>query len=549
MIRQGGTLYHIDEFCDVCTQMAYVAEYKQEDIMELTRRSFLATTGITAAGISTCLAQNTAAAFAEENPQAEPAHNPIAVEEVDILVAGSGTAGTCAALRAAELGAHVLCIEKNPVLMGTSMFAEGFAGVGSKTQAEMGIQIDPAMVVADAMNYHHCAANGPVIRAMVYNSGETIDWITEKGIAWAAVAALGQSYQTWHLPLGEMGPTHVLDVLEVLQAAAVEAGAEFRTDTPMTGLVVENNKVCGVYANTADGEIQINAKAVILATGGWANNKEMFERLTSKPYDNFIVWGMTGRDGDGITYAVEQAGAALHHPEAVMWHTGALKDTNAFSDIPNYTLLMQPTLHVNENAQRYFNEAFTSDFTACGNALASQGANYVIIDDAYINHIETVGPWMPMPNLGAFPGQPFACREGIESASGLVKADTIEELAQKLGLDADALAKTVDAYNSYCETGVDLEYGKPADMLLPVATAPFYGGKVTPTLFTTVGGLKVNEMMQVVNEAGMAIEGLYAVGGDANGMYGSNYDVDVMSGGQQGWCATSGRLAAQYALA
>lgn len=83
---------------------------------------------------------------------------------------------------------------------------------------------------------------------------------------------------------------------------------------------------------------------------------------------------------------------------------------------------------------------------------------------------------------------------------------------------------------------------------LPISTPPYYGGKVTPTLFTTVGGLKVNTDMQVVNEEGQAIEGLYAAGGDANGMYGANYDVDVMSGGQQGWCATSGRLAAEHAL-
>ena len=288
---------------------------------------------------------------------------------------------------------------------------------------------------------------------------------------------------------------------------------------------------------------------MILATGGWANNREMFEAYTGKDFDRFVVWGVEGRDGDGITCAVEQAGAATHHPEAVMWHTGALEGTMAFSDIPNYTLLMQPTLHVNENAKRYFNEAFTSDFTCCGNALSSQGANYVIVDDAYIEHIETVGPWMPMPNLGAFAGEPFACREGIESAEGLAKAGTIAELAEELGLDAEALERTVAAYNGCCEAGVDEEYGKDASMLLPVSTPPFYGGRVTPTLFTTVGGLRVNERMQVVDADGAAIEGLYAVGGDANGMYGANYDVDVMSGGQQGWCATSGRLAAEDAVA
>lgn len=283
----------------------------------------------------------------------------------------------------AEKGAKVVCLEKNSGLMGTSAFAEGFAGVNSKFQAEQGVSIDAAALVADAVNYHHCGCLAPVVREMVYSSGATIDWLEEDGVSFAAVAALGNSYPTWH--------------------------------------------------------------------------------------------------------------------------TGALDGTDAFSDIPNYTLLMQPTLHVNENARRYFNEAFTSDFTSCGNALSSQGENYVIVDDAYIDHIEKDGPWMPMPNLGAFAGQPFECREGIEGAKGLVKADTIEELAEKLGLDAAALSDTIEKYNGYCEAGVDEEYGKPANMLLPVSTPPYYGGKVTPTLFTTVGGLKVNPQMQVVNEAGAAI--------------------------------------------
>lgn len=522
--------------------------------MNLTRRNFLegsALAGITAAvGLAGCSSGTQKEAPSEKQAENTPStHNPVKTEDFDIVVVGSGTAGTCAALRASEKGASVLCLEKNSGLMGTSAFAEGFAGVNSKFQADQGIQIDPISVISDTMNYHHCACLAPVVREMVYNSGETMNWFEENGVTFAAVAALGNSYPTWHLPADEKGmTTHVSTVLGILQPAAEAIGVEFRTEEPMTGLVVENETVKGVYAQGKDGEIQINAKAVILATGGWANNSEMFEKLTAKSYDSVRVWGLEGRDGDGINFAVNEAGAATHHPEAIMWHTGALDGTDAFSDIPNFTLLMQPTLHVNENAQRYFNEAFTSDFTSCGNALSSQGSNYVIIDDAYIDHIETVGPWMPMPNLGAFAGQPFECRDGIESAKGLVKADTIEELAEKLGLDKEALAKTVDNYNKYCENGVDEEYGKSADMLLPVSKAPFYGGKVTPTLFTTVGGLKVNSQMQVVNEAGEPIGGLYAAGGDANGMYGANYDVDVMSGGQQGWCATSGRLAAEHAV-
>lgn len=477
-------------------------------------------------------------------------HNPVSTESIDVLVVGSGTAGTCAALRAAELGASVLCIEKRDVLMGTSAVAEGFAAVGSKVQKELGLDMDPGQVVSDILRYHHGACNGSVVATMINSSGASVDWLGEHGIEFGKVTGLGDSYPTWHIPSDKEGKmTNVGYVLGVLQDDAQKLGVEFRTDAPMSGLVVENGKVMGVYAQTPDGEVQINAKAVILATGGWASNPTMFENLTGIPYDNVCVWGFDGRDGDGITIAMDEAGAVTHHPDGVMWTCGAFDDTTAFNDFPNFIMAMQPSLHINENAQRYFNEGLTSDMTCCGNAMISQAGNYIIVDTDYIDHIETKGPWKGMPNLGAFAGEPYECREGIEAATGLVRTDTIEDMANQLGLDATALQATIDRYNSFCEKGVDEDFGKSADMLLPVKNPPFFGGKIRPALFTTVGGLKINANMQAVRVDGTAIEGLYAVGGDANGMYGSNYDVDVTSGGQQGWCLTSGRLAAESIMA
>ncbi len=479
-----------------------------------------------------------------------PAHNPATTETADVVVVGSGTAGTVAALRAAQLGKKVVCLESNSILGGTSVFAEGFCGINSAEQKNLGIVIDEQAVVADTLDYHHSACNGPTVRTFVYNCGDTIDWLSDLGTTWAAVASLGESYQVWHLPAGEEGgPTSVGNVLKVLQAEAERLGVDFRTSTAMTGLAAEDGKVTGVYTGKGSSENLINAKAVILATGGYANNGKMFEQFTGIPYDSVRVWGMEGRNGDGIQFAVDEVDAATHCPAAVMFHTGALDGTDAFSDIANFVLTMQPTLRVNNDAERYFNEAVTSDFTACGNALTGSAGNFVIFDDAYIEHIEANGPWMPMPNLGAFAGVPFACREGLLSCSGIVQGNTLAEVAQGLGLDAEALEATVATYNGYCETGVDEEYGKPANMLLSVAKAPFYGARITPTLFTTVGGLRVNKNMQVMNNAGKPIEGLFAAGGDANGLYGYNYDVDVCSGSQQGWAATSGKLAAEFVAA
>ncbi len=524
--------------------------------MDISRRTFLTGSLVAGAGIVGGLAgcapaaqQSDAASTGGEDAKSIE-HSPSSTESFDVVVVGSGTAGTCAALRAAQEGLSVACLEKNSSLGGTSVFAEGLCGIGSSYQAEQGIAVDKAAVLADTMSYHHYACLGPVVRAFVDNCGATIDWLQEQGVAWASVVALGDSYPVWHLPADETGaPAHMQTVLEILQRKAEEAGVQFRTSEAMTDLAVSDGAVKGVYTGSGSDEALLEAKAVILASGGYANNAELFERFTGRPYDSVHVWGMTGRDGDGIAFAASSANADTHIPSTVMYHTGRIDGTDAFSDVPNFVLTMQPTLRVNAAANRYFNEAATSDFSATGNVLTTNTGNYVIFDDAYLDHIEQNGPFCPMPNLGAFVGQPFACREEIESCEGVMRADTVEELAGQLGLDASALAATVERYNGFCAHGVDEDFGKPAEQLLAVSVAPFYGAKITPTLFTTVGGLRVNEHMQVIDVEGAPIAGLYAAGGDAGGLYGANYDVDVCSGSQQGWAATSGRLAAEHLAA
>lgn len=524
--------------------------------MAVTRRGFIgmaagagALAAASLAGCSPATTKEASKSNADSESIAQVEHNPARTESFDVVVVGSGTAGTCAALHAAELGASVVCLEKNTALGGTSTFAEGLCGINTEYQKSQGIEIDATQVLRDTMDYHHYACLGPVVRKFVDTCGSVVDWIEGEGVEYSSVAALGESYQVWHLPADETGaPTHMDSVLSVLQESAANQGVDFRMDCPMMGLVATDGTVTGVYAEQDGEEIQIDAKAVILATGGYASNAEMFERFTGRPYDSVRVWGLEGRDGDGIAFATA-IGADTHLPSAVMYHTGSVEGTDAFSDIPNFVLTMQPTMRVNEKAERYFDESVTSNFSATGNVLTTQAENYVIFDDSYIDYIEQNGPFCPMPNLGAFVGQPYECREGIVSCSGVKSSDTIEGLAEELGLDADVLAATVERYNGFCESGVDEDYGKPAAQLLALTKPPYYGAKITPTLFTTVGGLRVDETMQVVTLAGDPISGLFAAGGDAGGLYGANYDVDVCSGSQQGWAATSGYLAAESALA
>ena len=523
----------------------------------ISRRGFLTGTAFVGAGLAAGLAgcSSGGQSGSDGGPSGsagatQESHDPVSTEQFDIVVVGSGTAGTCATLRAVEAGASVVCLEKNSNLSGSSQYAEGLAGVGSREQAARGISLDPVQVMESVMEYQHYSCSGPVVKAFVHESGATMDWLADNGVAWYDVKALGDSYTTWHIPADpETGEKIVIGpMIASLQERAKGMGAEFRTECPMTALVVEDGAVVGVYADRDGEEILVRADAVILASGGYANNAELFEEFTGVSYDRVYAYGDEGRDGDGIDGA-RKIGAATHKPGCVMFHSGKLEGTGSFSELPNYIVCKQPTVRVNAGGERYFNEQVSmTDFSACGNVLTTNAQNFAVFDDDFITHIEVEGPWLGLLALDAEAGVPFECREGIEEFEYIFKADTIADLAEKLGVNAGALEATIERYNGFCESGVDEDFGLPAEYLFPVKTAPFYGAKVYPTLFTTVGGLAVNESMQVLDADGYAIDRLYAAGGDAGSLYGASYDVGVCSGSQQGWAATSGRLGVEHAL-
>ena len=515
---------------------------------DITRRNFVAGgaaagAALAAAGVAGTTAAPARFARADEAKQ----HAPISTEEFDVVVVGSGTAGTCATLRAAQDGAKVVCLEKNDVFGGASRFAEGLAGVGSKVQAELGIDLNKTEIMDAVMDYQHYSCSGPVVRKFLDESGPTIDWLTDAGIAWLDVKVLGRSYQTWHIPANPTTGEKIVcgGIIDQLVEVAQGLGADMRLGWAMTDLIVEDGKVVGVYADGPDGEVEFRVKGVILAGGGYANNGELFEKFTGVDYDKVYVYGPAGRDGEGIASALA-IGGSTHKPGCVMFHSGKLEDTTSFSDLPNFIVCKQPTVRVNAGGTRYFNEQVSmTDFSACGNVLTTNAQNFAVFDDDFITHIEEEGPWLGLLALNAEAGVPFECREEIEAFAPIKKADTIEELAEALGIDAAQLAATVERYNGFVEAGVDEDFGLPEQYLFPVKTPPFYGALIMPTLFTTVGGLAVDERMRVLDTDGYAIEGLYATGGDAGSFYGASYDVGVCAGSQQGWAAMSGRLAAE----
>jgi len=529
----------------------------------LNRRDFLknaaiGTVGVASAGtLNGCAANRVTTDNNKATKQAKITHNPVRTETCDLVVVGSGTAGMCATVRAAELGASVIQLEKLPIFGGTSLAAEGIGGINSFMHKRDGIKIDVNEAVMRMEEYHHWGADAPCLQRFLSESGKTIDWLHNNcGVKFfRATVVSATSYPSWHLGATEKGDKflHVGNsVLKPLNEYGKKLGVKLRLSSPATGLIVENGAVKGVYVNDTvkNEEYAIKARAVVLATGGYANNKEMFERFTGIKHDSIVTFGSAkGRDGDGIRWG-EELGAALHFPGAVMFATPAVPGSKRHTDKINYLFIVQPNLRLNERGLRFINEDFSIDFSKFGNALQAQKKIFSVFDQAYLDLFQNKSVVRPSVVRGYPAGKPMSDATEVVNAAiakGQVhKFDAIGELAKFMGVNVPTLQKTLDKYNDACAIGKDVEFGKPASMLQPVKTAPYYVSKVVMTMFTTIGGLRVDEYFRVTNVEGKPIPGLYALGNDASSIYGHTYDVGIMSGSQQGWCATGGRLTAEH---
>lgn len=506
----------------------------------ITRRGFAALAAGAAVAGAGMNALGACAASAEEAPAAADE-----MRDVDVVVVGAGTGGLVAGLQAAELGLSCVVLEKLAMVGGTSAYAEGMFAIGSHFQEAAGVEYTSAEVIQKVMEYHHWMADAELTKDFFDASGETIAWLEEQGGAFVDVETLGPSLQTWHTYEG-MGAQFTQSLADSCTAKEVEILLE----TPATSLLVDDGRVTGVMAQTADGAmLQINAKGVVLASGGYADNPDMINEYTMHDYDALTVMGSPERTGDGIRMALE-LGARTHVLGTMMMCGGAIKGMGASSQL-NVCAGRQPMLWVNGHGERFANEGIVTNFSFTGNAMGLQDEVFNIIDGATMKHITEVGCYN---GRGVYirAGEPmteFDDEFESELASGnpyIFRTDSIEELAEATGIDAEGLNATIEHYNALCDAGEDTDYGKKVEWMQPVREAPFYAFKLAKAFYCTVGGLKVNVDNQVIGADGEPIVGLYATGCDAGGLYGSSYDVGIAAGSQQGWTAHGGRKAVKH---
>jgi fumarate reductase flavoprotein subunit len=472
----------------------------------------------------------------------------------DIVVAGSGGCGTSAAVRAAQLGLDVVVVEQSDFTGGTSMCTEGLFAVGTHLQSEAGIDLTVEQCFSGSMDFNHWEADGGLAMELFSNSADNFDWLESLGVKFKYAIPNGDSLPTWHVyEEGDTGLPGEL-YLSTLTKAAQDLGVRYLMSTSAQQLVMEDGKVAGLLCTTDAGTVRVDAPVVVLATGGFANNAEMIQEYAGVDPDRVAPAGLGQRNGDGIRMGLAAGGRMNAYPGCTMFY-GGQPDGAAFGTPLFAAFTASPILWINGKGKRFTSEEWAAtNFSYAGNSIKGQDEVYSVINDAILEHFETDGVYNDMGQYFT-QGQTLpTLRDDIadqvaNNPDNAFEADTVEELAEKIGCDADTLAKTLDDYNACCEAGDDTEFGKPSQWLIPVDGGKYYAYKLKLGFFTTCGGLRVSTDSEVLDGSGDPIPGLYAGGSDAGGLYGATYDVSVCTGSQQGWAVHSGKRAAEAAVA
>ena len=453
----------------------------------------------------------------------------------DVIVVGGGGAGMAAATRLAQLGKSVILVEKSGFLGGAISVSGGNQVVmGSQLQIDNGVADDSVeSMVADFEANGANKNNKEILTLFAENVGATTDWL---------VANCGITFEEGLHQLGEYSHNRELaytgggaGFAEAMRKAVEEAGVQVLLNTKAESLIADNGTVTGVKAASSDADYTLTAGDVVLATGGYGANKDM---LTDE-MKSALYYGPASSTGEGIKMA-QAVGAQTanmeygkRYPNGIEVSEGMAKSTIA-GNIVGWTM---SAILVNKDGNRVVNEK-ASNRTILEEELKQEGGELYLLLDA-----ETFEAWKAKL---APAGISDADIEKYLEANGtttpvFAHGETLEEAAAAAGINADNLKATVEKYNGFVAKGSDDDFGRAATYLTKtIGEGPYYIVEQKPRFATTMGGLVINTSMQVLNEAGEPISGLYAAGENCGQVMGD----DSPSGANNAWALTSGKLAA-----
>lgn len=519
--------------------------------LNLDRRAFLggaSLLGISAVcGLAGCSPKTT-----DGEEAGEAAETLVADEETscDIVIVGGGISGLSAAVQASELGANVILVEAGEETGGNGRGVEGCFGNGSKMQAAQGIEAyDTAEIVRHEMESSQWRAYGPAYVSLMSNAGTNVDWLVDNGVKFSNVASFTGTMETFHFFEGGVAGT---GYVPYMTEAATKNGTTIMLNSKAQQLVFDDaGKVAGVVVvDNANGKnVQINAKAVILATGGFPHSKELLGEMRVREDDVALTYSVPACDGTGHKMAVS-AGAESYVSDSVLLAEllvpGAQNPFEGGVLSRALTNCCPTAIWVNDSGQRIVAEDFLMENMAL---MSLPSRNYrdsfIVLDQAsFDSAANTVlgSSAATMASLSIDEETQMAIDGG-----GLFKANTIEELAEAAGISPKALQETVERYNQFAANGKDEDYNKSAELLVPLSTPPYYCANTKLSLLTVIGSIYTDENCNALDTERNPIDSLYVVGVEGARLWAGTYTIDV--GG--GCCANnvnSGRIAARHAV-
>ena len=475
---------------------------------------------------------------------AEPAED--STVDTDIVIVGAGGAGMTAALTATSEGKSVVIVESQPVVGGNSVRATGGMNAGKtvyqdenefgesagvektlKTAAEKYADNETITALAKTVSEQWAAyqadpkgyfdsvelmeldtmiggkgINDPaLVETLCSNSADAIDWLGEQGITLHSVSSFGgASVKRIHRPVDAEGKTLSVGsyMIPLLEENCQKAGVQMMLNTTATEILTDDNGAAvGIKATGASGEtITINAKAVVLTTGGFGANLDMV--VEYKPeLKGFMTTNAPGILGQGIKMA-QAIGADTVDMDQIQIHPTVEANTAA---LITEGLRGDGAVLINAEGKRFIDEVGTRDVVSAAEIAQTGSYSWLVVDQAMVDASSVI--------------------QGYIKKGYTVTGETYEELGKAMGVDEAAFAETMNTWNGYVEAKNDPDFGRTS-FANKLDTAPYYAIKVTAGVHHTMGGLKINTNTEVLNENGEVIPGLFAAGEVTGGVHGAN---------------------------
>lgn len=440
--------------------------------------------------------------FNKEVEKAEPKEETI---DTDVVVVGAGGAGYAAAVTAKEAGADVVILEKLGLVGGNTQISGGeFAAAGNELQVEEGIEDSPELMAEDMLKN---GGDPELVKKVADNSSDAAKWLADDiGVDWKDQLMFfgGHSVKRSLIPEGHTG----YHIIEKYEKKADELGIDVLVNQDVKEILTEDGKVVGVKAENPEGTLTVNAKEVILATGGFGANDEMCKENDPEVDEKILSTNMVGAMGEGITMA-EALDAGTVDMDQIQLYPVCDPQTGRLMYIGD-TRLVGGALLVNKEGNRFVEELDTRRAISMAIKEQTDSVGYLLWDEDSSEETGTIHSY------------PDEAKSEYDRGI-LVKADTLDELAEHFEIDPEALKETVENFNKNSAEGKDPEFNlRNVDTKWQVKTPPFYMLKCVPAVHHTMGGLTINTDAEVLNKDGEVIEGLYAAGEVTGGIHGTN---------------------------